>query len=230
MNKVLMTILALGIMSCSKSDDKILKETNANLSSEKVLSYCVKELRVKGKRVGDTIRSTTTSVFHKLDTDSLCGFKYLLEKKLIFKSFKTPITLLSFYNGNCHTWDLHSEMQKSRRITEKPEKLIKKIKNDTYGQIPYVINIINSCGFTLDRKKEILLNKVPCILLKTVSESGISNNLYINKKTSLPILLRVIENSKQALTRQFNYSKFEFSDTFNEPSFSNSKKKEVKSV
>lgn len=225
-----MIILALVIMSCSKSDDKILKETKANLSSEKVISYCVKELRVKGKRVGDTIRSTTISVFHKLDTDSLCGFKYMVEDKLIFTSFKAPITLSRYYNGDSHTLNIDSEMQKSRKITEKAEKLIIKIKNDTYGQIPYVINILNSRGFSLASRKEILLNKVPCILLKTVSESGISNSLYINKQTSLPILLKVAENSKQALIRQFYYSKFEFSDSFTESSFTSPKKKEVKNV
>jgi|SRR5690554_3625702 len=219
MYKTLIIVLALGTISFSRNNDKVLSETNDKLTSEKVISYCVDKLTVQGKQVGDTIFTTTASVFHKLDNDSLCGFKYLIEDKLIHPRFKIPMTLLNYYNGNSHTWNLESEVKQDRKITERTEELVRKIEKDTYGQIPYVLDILNSHGFTTNFSRDTVLNNVPCILLKALSKTGISNDLFIDKETSFPIFLRIVENSKQPFIQEFYYREFEFSDSFNEPSF-----------
>lgn len=230
MYRILIIVLILGIISCSRNNDKVLFKTKDKLTSEKVISYCVDKLTVQGRQVGDTIFTTTTSVFQKLDNDSLCGYKYLIEDKLIHPRFKVPMILSNYYNGNTHIWNLESEVKKDRKVIESPKKLIGKIKNDTYGQIPYVINILNSCGFTLNYIQDTILNNGPCILLKVVSQQGILNELYINKKTSSPVLLRVIENPEQPFINEFNYREFEFSDSFNQPLFTSQEKTKTKNI
>ncbi|MBI9060614.1 MAG: TlpA family protein disulfide reductase [Marinilabiliaceae bacterium] len=230
MYKTLIIVLTLGVLSCSRNNEKVLSETINKLTSGKVISYCVDELTVQGKQVGDTIFTTTESIFHKLDSDSLCGFKYFIEDKLIHPRFKIPMTLSNYYNGDSHTWNLESEVKKDRKLTEDLDKLKGKIKNDTYGQIPYVKNILNSHGIAINNTQDTILDNCPCILLKVVTQEGILNELYIDRKTSFPKLLRVVENSEQPFIREFNYSEFEYSASFNEPLFSSLEKTKGRKV
>lgn len=224
MYKILIIALTLGTFSCSRSNKEILTETHNMLTSEKAISYCADQITVEGKEVRDTIFTKSKCSFIKLNNDSLCGFKYFIENKLIHPRFKIPMTLTYFYDGQSHTWNVDSELKKDRKLTVNKEKLETKIKNDTYGHMPYVINILTSKGFTLNHKRDTLLDNSPCILLKAVSDKGVFNELYIDKNTSFPKLLRIVENSEYPLIKEFNYTQFEFSDSFNEPIFTSLEK------
>jgi len=79
-----------------------------------------------------------------------------------------------------------------------------------------LVDMLNSCGFNLLSKKDTIVSSVSYIQFSTISDKGIPYNLFIDKKTSLPKLLRIVENAEQPYILEYNYSDFEKCDSFEE--------------
>lgn len=219
MKRILLILLSIATLSSSKSIDSTIDMAISKLSSEKALSYNVNELTIEGKLSGDTIFTSTTCTFEKLVSDSLFGFKYFIESNLIHPRFKVPITLRNYYNGENHFWSLDSEVKKDKVTTKKTELALSKLENDTYGQIPTIIKILNLNGFTFRSKKDTTIQNVACIQFSTVSPKNIPYDLFIDKKTKYPKLLRIVENQKQPFIREYYYNDFNNISSFDEPLF-----------
>jgi thiol-disulfide isomerase/thioredoxin len=219
MERIILILLSIATLSSFKSIDPTIDIAISKLSCEKALIYNVNELTIEGKLSGDTIFTSKTCTFEKLVSDSLFGFKYFIESNLIHPRFKIPMTTRNYYNGENHFWNLDSEVKKDRVITKKSELVLSKLEIDTYGQIPIIIKILNLNGFVFRSKKDTTIQNIPCIQISTVSLKNIPYDLFIDKKTKYPKLLRIVENQEQPFIREYYYSDFNSISSLDEPLF-----------
>ena len=219
MKKILLILLSIATLSSCKSTDSTIDIAINNLSSAKTISYNVNELAIQGKLSGDTNFISIKCTFEKLANDTLIGFKYFMESNSIHPRFKVPMTQRSYYNGENHFWGLDSELKKDKIITKKTEIKLTQLENDIEGQIPIIIKILNLNGFAFQSKKDTTIQDVACIQFSTVSKENIPYDLFIDKKTKYPKLLRIIGNREQPFITEFNYSDFNNISSLAEPLF-----------
>ncbi|WP_299581489.1 TlpA disulfide reductase family protein [uncultured Sunxiuqinia sp.] len=214
MNKHVITFIILLFVGCPKSKAQIIESVKNNLVNGKAIAYTIEEITIEGKSIGDRFQTSNVASFEALQGDSIIGYKYHVRKDLIHPRFHVPITIRLNYDGNVHVKTLDSNPKKDKIATSRKKIEPSTFRGDFLGQLPMIVDILNLDGYTLQAKTDTILQKVSCIKLSAVDINRFAYELYINKATLLPWLLRIVVNKEQPFIREYYYSDFKNYDSY----------------
>lgn len=194
---------------------KILRK----LENDKVVNYTVNKLTIQGNSTKtefskDTlfINSYGSASFRKNTEDSVWGYDFVATDSLIHPYFKLPQKTTKVYkNGKLLTAMVSPKQNRyiEKGIRElKPEELELTAK----GQLTDCIAILKDPKTV--QLTDTLLNKSVCYHFKTI-HNGLTNSLYIAKKTLFPVMLRITTNTFQPFIEEYSYSHFNYSTVLN---------------
>lgn len=214
-------VIIIMITSCSDSNEKILSQTKRNLQSESGIGYTVNQLTTEGSTSIDTIfyKIKIDAIFKLFKSDSLIGYKFILNSSYLNPNFNILVKFTRTYNSSKYVTLVETEVENSIKEIRKSELKISDYKNALKGNIPMMLKILNYDGFNLVAKKDTILQNRNCIQISVIDDEEIPYDLFIDKKTSFPVFLRITENKTQPFIEEYNYTNFEHLDAIDDDAF-----------
>lgn len=225
MKNTLICILLAFLSSCSLSPSKIMQKTISNLQSDDALNYQYTQLTIQGSSENDTtfIEMFSTASFKKDVKDKFLGYTYLIQDSLIHPYFHVPLKTTYHYNGNLLNTAMVSPIRKSLEENDTTEINKNVYSNVMSGQLPSILYLLNSK--TAEIIRDTIINGHKCYQLNDLKDEK-AHQLFISKKSFLPVMLRIITNTTQPFIEEFSYKNFHTTGELQIPNY----KSEVEST
>lgn len=207
MRNILIYVLLVYVSSCTLSPSKIIEKADRNLQSIDAINYQYNQLTIQGSSENDTtfIEKFSTASFKKDVEDKFLGYTYLIQDSLIHPYFHVPLKTTYHYNGNLQHTAMVSPIRNSLEVND-TSKINKNVYNNVMsGQLPSLIHLLNSN--TIEIVGDTIINDDNCYQLNDIKDEK-AHQLFISKKSFLPVMLRVITNTTQPFIEEFLYKNF----------------------
>lgn len=207
MKDILIYVLFVSISSCTMSPSRIIEKTDRNLQSINAINYQYNKLTIQGISENDTtfIEMFSTASFKKDYEDKLLGYTYLIQDSLIHPYFHVPLKTTYHYNDNLLNTAMVSPIRNSIEVND-TSKINKNVYNNVMsGQLPSLIHLLNSN--TIEIVGDTIINDDKCYQLTDIKDEK-AHQLFISKKSFIPVMLRIITNTTQPFIEEFLYKNF----------------------
>ncbi len=207
MRNALIIILLASLSSCTLTPTKIIDKTLANITSDKAVNYQYNQLTIQGSSENDTtfIGTFSSASFKKDDEDKFLGFNYLIQDSLIHPYFHVPMKTIYHYNGTLLNTALITPVHTSFEENDTTEINKNVFDNVMTGQLPTIIHLLKSKSAELIG--DTIINGQNCYQLNDIKNEKL-HQLFISKKSLLPVMLRVITNTFQPFIEEYYYTDF----------------------
>lgn len=207
MKNIIICALLTFICSCTLNPLKIVEKTARNLQSEKTINYQYNQLTIQGSSENDTtfIEMFSTASFQKDMKDKFLGYSYVIQDSLIHPYFDVPLKTTYHYNGTVLNTAMVSPIRNSLETNDTTEIKKNVYNNVMSGQLPSLLHLLNSSGAKITG--DTIINGENCYQLNDMKDEK-AHELFISKKSSLPIMLRIITNTSQPFIEEFYYKNF----------------------
>ena len=207
MKDTLIFILLATLSSCTLSPTKIIDKTLANITSDKAVNYQYNQLTIQGSSENDTtFIGTFSSASFKNDVeDKLLGFTYVIQDSLIHPYFHVPLKTTYHYNGTVLNTAMISPLRNSLEENDTTEINKNVFDNVMTGQLPTIIHLLKSNSAEI--MGDTIIDGQNCYQLNDIKDEK-AHQLFISKKSFLPVMLRVITNTFQPFIEEYYYTDF----------------------
>jgi hypothetical protein len=215
---ILIFILLSSISSCTLSPSKIIEKTAKNLQSDKAINYQYNHLTIQGSSENDTtfIETFSSASFQKDVEDKLLGFTYVIQDSLIHPYFHVPLKTTYHYDGTLLNTAMISPIRKSLEVNDTAEINKNIYANVMSGQLPTLLHLLKSN--TAEIIGDTIINDDNCYQLNDIKDEK-AHQLFISKKSFLPVMLRVITNTTQPFIEEYSYKNFHTTNELQIPDY-----------
>lgn len=214
---ILICTIALSQLSFGANNLKML--CIKNLTTDNAVNYNCRTLTIQGSSENDTlyINKYDTLSYQKNPNDTLLGYNFISRSGLMHPHFKVYVRYTKSYDGVNYCSNIQSIKHLSSEKYIPTGTKIKSFKKEREGELPYLINLLREPELKLFNDTLIAGRKCEKWSVKYL---GKTNDLYIDKKTAFPIMLRIITNPLQPFIMEYHYDKFNFTKELNKKLFS----------
>jgi len=207
MKNVLTFILLASLSSCALTPTKIIEKTLSNITSDKAVNYQYNQLTIQGSSENDTtfIEQFSSASFKKDVADKFLGFTYVIQDSLIHPYFHVPLKTTYHYNGTVLNTAMISPLRNTLEENDTTKINKNVFENVMTGQLPTMIHFLKSNSVEIIG--DTIIDGQNCYQLNDIKNKK-AHQLFISKKSFLPVMLRVITNLSQPFIEEYYYKDF----------------------
>jgi len=189
-----------------------------NFKTNKAVNYKCRVLTIQGSTENDTlfVNLFDTLSFQKNIKDTLLGYNFASRAGVMHPHFRVYVRYSKSYDGEFYISNYKSSMSaKSEKYVPSGKKL-EWFLESRVGELPYLIKLLNNKDLNLIG--DTIIDGQKCERWSTVYLKQ-NHDLYLDKKSAFPVMLRIVHNPKQPFIMEYYYGAFTFTNQLNKALF-----------